>query len=67
MKIVCAWCGKDMEEKNGNYEDGVSHGMCEECFTKIKAENGICEDNEPDAITSRSGYVLDFCQDFDEI
>jgi len=48
MKIVCAWCGKDMGEKNGNYEDGVSHGMCEECFTKVKAENGICEDNEPD-------------------
>ena len=49
MKIVCAWCGKDMGEKNGNHEDGVSHGMCEECFTKIKAENVICEDNEPDA------------------
>ncbi len=49
MKIVCAWCGKDMGEKNANYEDGVSHGMCEECFTKIKAENVICEDNEPDA------------------
>ena len=53
MKIVCAWCGKDMAERNGNHEEGVTHGMCEECFTKIKTkikdENGICEDNEPDA------------------
>ena len=48
MKIVCAWCGKDMGEKNAKGEDGVSHGMCEECFTKAKAENEICEDNEPD-------------------
>jgi len=37
-----------MGEKNGNDEYGVSHGVCEECFTKIEAENRICKDNEPD-------------------
>lgn len=48
MKIVCAWCGKEMGERNGNDKDEVSHGMCEECFNKIKAENETHEDNDPD-------------------
>ncbi len=50
MKIVCAWCGKDIGEKDGKGEKGVSHGMCEECLAKMeaKAENGISVDNEPD-------------------
>ena len=48
MKILCAWCGKNMGENNGKDEDGVSHGMCEECFTKIETENRTYEDDEPD-------------------
>ena len=34
MKIVCAWCGKDMGEKDGKGVAGVSHSICEECYEK---------------------------------
>ena len=33
IKRVCAWCKKDMGEIPGD-EEGVTHGMCEECFKK---------------------------------
>lgn len=32
LKIVCAWCGKDMGEKDGEGVEGVSHGICEDCL-----------------------------------
>ena len=38
MKIVCAWCGKDMGEKDGKGAEGVSHGICRECFAKLMAK-----------------------------
>ncbi len=30
IKIVCAYCGKDLGEKEGG--SGTSHGICSECF-----------------------------------
>ena len=49
MRIVCAWCGKDMGEKNGKGEEEVTHGICEECLAKIeaKAENETGAKSEP--------------------
>ena len=38
MKIVCAWCGKEMGEKDGEGEEGVTHSLCEECLAKMEAE-----------------------------
>lgn len=38
MKIVCAWCGKDMGEKDGDGVDGVSHGLCQRCLAKLLAK-----------------------------
>ena len=38
MKVICAWCGKDMGEKNGEGVKGISHSICEECLEKLKAE-----------------------------
>lgn len=38
LKVVCAWCGKDMGEKEGDGVEGVSHGMCEECYKKSKSK-----------------------------
>lgn len=35
MLIVCAWCGKEMGEKEG---EGVSHSICEECLKKVEEE-----------------------------
>ena len=50
MKIVCAWCGKDMGEKDGEGIEGISHGICEECLTQLeeKAENKISPRGEQD-------------------
>lgn len=36
MIVVCAWCGKVLEEKKEGY--GVSHSICEECFENMKKE-----------------------------
>ena len=35
MKIVCAWCEKDMGEKEGEGIEGISHSICEECADKL--------------------------------
>lgn len=35
MKIVCAWCGKDMGEKDSEGVNGVSHSICQECLAKL--------------------------------
>jgi hypothetical protein len=34
MRIVCAYCGRCMGEKEGNGVEGDSHGICQECFGK---------------------------------
>jgi len=39
MKIVCAWCGKPMGEKDGQGQEGISHGMCEECHERLVGGN----------------------------
>ncbi len=38
MKIVCAWCGNDMGEKDGKGVEGVSHSICRECLAKVIAK-----------------------------
>ena len=35
MKIVCAWCGGEMGEKDGEGVDGASHTMCQGCFDRF--------------------------------
>ena len=39
MRIVCAWCGKDMGEKKGNGEEKITHGICQECLAKLEAQD----------------------------
>ncbi len=34
MKIECAWCKRDMGEKEGGTDDQVTHGICPECQEK---------------------------------
>ena len=40
MKIVCAWCGADMGEKECSGPDNglVSHSICEQCRMEAMAE-----------------------------
>ena len=32
MKVVCAWCKKELGEKEGK---GVSHGICKPCKERL--------------------------------
>lgn len=34
MKIVCAWCGKYLGEKEPMSDTGTTHGLCQECLAK---------------------------------
>ncbi len=38
MKVICAWCNKDMGEKGGKDVEEISHGVCAECLTRLLAE-----------------------------
>jgi len=38
MEIVCAWCDKDMGEKDGKGIEGISHSICPECLAKVLAK-----------------------------
>lgn len=35
MFRVCAWCGKDMGEKEPLEDKSVTHGMCEKCLKEV--------------------------------
>lgn len=32
LKIVSAWCGDEMGEKDGKGKTGISHGICKDCL-----------------------------------
>ena len=32
--VVCAWCGKKIGEKDGEGVEGVSDGICQDCYDK---------------------------------
>ncbi len=34
MKIVCAWCGKEMGEKPPLNNKETTHSICPECYKK---------------------------------
>ena len=38
MKIVCAWCGKKLGEKEPYDDKSVTHGICQKCKAKMEAE-----------------------------
>ena len=38
MKRVCAWCGKDMGEKEPIEDSSITHGICEVCTKKFEED-----------------------------
>ena len=32
LMVVCAWCQKELEEKEGEGTEGESHGICDDCL-----------------------------------
>lgn len=43
MKIVCAWCDKNMggEGEDNKSKEGVSHSICKECLATMQAKKRI--------------------------
>jgi len=41
LKIVCAWCGKDMGEKDGQGVEGTSHSICPNCLAQFLSEEKL--------------------------
>jgi len=38
MQTICAWCGKPKNVEFIDPELPISHGICEECVSKMKNE-----------------------------
>ena len=58
MKIRCAWCGKEMGDKDGEGIEGVSHGICNSCFDKMKKREKAqpVAKNNKSASNKRKGF-----------
>ena len=58
IKVICAWCGKDMGEKDGQGAEGISHGMCDKCYTKQRrgSQRVLVDKNSGEVICR---YVLE--------
>jgi len=37
MKVICAWCGKNLGEQFKEI-GGVSHGVCDECLKNMRVK-----------------------------
>ena len=40
MRVICAWCGKEIGKYDGDSAD-VSHGICDECLSRVEKEFGL--------------------------
>ena len=38
MKIVCAWCKKNMGSKPGKPENMITHSICPSCASEMRME-----------------------------
>lgn len=41
LKIVCAWCGADLGEKDGQGVEGVTGSICQKCQKRTLASIGL--------------------------
>ncbi len=46
MKIVCAWCGSNTDEKDGKGMGGIL-GICRECVVKLEARRVVNYSTRP--------------------
>ena len=45
MKIMCAWCSKDLGEKPPFDDPRVTHSICKECKDKHFGEGNYAKEN----------------------
>ena len=38
IQVICAWCNRDMGEKDGDAPYPISHSICPDCERKVRAE-----------------------------
>lgn len=38
MKVICAWDGKEMGEKEPYADKSISHAICDACLAKMREE-----------------------------
>lgn len=41
MKIICAWCKKEMGEKEPLSDPRITHSICDDCHKDIKEQNKL--------------------------
>lgn len=56
MQVMCAWCGATLPAKPG---EGISHGICQACATKLLQELGDAPDSKPEANMATFRAVFD--------
>lgn len=44
LKIICAWCRKDLGERDGEGVNGTSHSLCLACKAKYMTDLMTKED-----------------------
>jgi len=64
MRRVCAWCNKDLENNNDNYDENtpITHGICSDCvklleFQEIPMENFLEKLNKAIFLTDKDAIV----------
>jgi len=40
MKVLCAWCEKEMGKKEPLWDTSTTHGICPKCLKELKEELG---------------------------
>jgi len=38
LRVICAWCKKELPEKEPFSDSSISHSICKDCQLKIKLE-----------------------------
>ena len=46
MKVLCAWCKKDLGEKSPLENKSISHAICSECEARMEAQTDAIEIEE---------------------
>jgi len=57
MIIKCAWCGKNMGEKQPYDDKDITHGMCSKCLKRELAKIEKMRQAEGKELSSRSFFI----------
>lgn len=59
MRIQCAWCGRDLGEKDGG--EGVTHGICPACLARVLGKTQfLCDPTTPLSQRPAHGWLSQY-------